>query len=61
MEDKLKKTTRQTTQNLAETETNSRIIAAINSLKYGSVEVIVHDGKVVEIDRKERIRVDPTK
>lgn len=45
---------------LSETIT-STLLNAILTLKYGSVEVIVHDGKVVEIDRKERIRVDPTK
>ncbi|MCC6699000.1 MAG: YezD family protein [Candidatus Hydrogenedentes bacterium] len=37
--------------------TAQRILEAIHSLKYGSVEVTVHDGRVVQIDRKERIRV----
>jgi hypothetical protein len=37
--------------------TTKHILEAIHSLKYGSVEVIVHDGRVVQIDRKERIRV----
>ena len=37
--------------------TAQRILEAIHSLTYGSVEVTVHDGRVVQIDRKERIRV----
>lgn len=36
----------------------ARILAAIASLRYGSVEVVVHDGRVVQIDRRERTRVD---
>jgi len=39
-------------------ETASRILGAIQSLRYGAVEVTVHDARVVQIDRKERIRVD---
>lgn len=35
-----------------------RILDAIGSLRYGTVEVVVHDGQVVQIDRKERIRVE---
>ena len=39
-----------------------RILEAIGSLRYGTVEVVVHDGHVVQIDRKERIRVErPTR
>lgn len=39
-------------------ETAARILSAIRSLRYGAVEVTVHDARVVQIDRKERIRVD---
>lgn len=39
-------------------ETAARILAAIRSLRYGAVEVTVHDARVVQIDRKERIRVE---
>lgn len=35
-----------------------RILDAIKDLRYGSVEVVVHDGKVVQIERKEKIRID---
>ncbi len=37
---------------------DQQIIDAIKSIKYGSVEIIVHDGKVVQIERKEKIRFD---
>lgn len=40
------------------TELARRILDAIASLRYGTVEVVVHDGQVVQIDRKERIRVE---
>lgn len=34
------------------------ILAAIKSLCYGSVEIIVQDSKVVQIERREKIRFD---
>ncbi len=37
--------------------TSEAILAAIGSLRYGSVEVTVHDGRVVMIDKRERIRL----
>lgn len=35
-----------------------RILGAIASIEYGSVEVMVHDGRVVQIERREKIRVE---
>ena len=33
---------------------------AIRELRYGSVEVVVHDGRVVQIETRERVRfADP--
>ena len=29
---------------------------AIESLAYGSVEIVIHDSKVVQIERKEKVR-----
>lgn len=37
--------------------TGEAILAAIGTLRYGSVEVTVHDGRVVMIDKRERIRL----
>lgn len=32
------------------------IFKAIQSLRYGSVEVVVHDSEIVQIERKEKVR-----
>ena len=33
---------------------------AVSSLRYGSVEVLVHDGRVVQVETRERVRfADP--
>ena len=32
------------------------ILRAIEGLAYGSVEIVVHDSKVVQIERKEKVR-----
>jgi len=34
------------------------ILRAVRSLRYGSVEIIIHDSKVVQIERKEKIRLE---
>lgn len=31
---------------------------AIAEVKYGSVEIVIHDSKVVQIERREKIRFD---
>lgn len=35
-----------------------RVLDAIRNLRYGSVEVVVHDGKVVQIERREKLRFE---
>jgi hypothetical protein len=49
-------------QNNLERDRNSeierQILRAVKSVRYGSVEIIIHDSKVVQIDRKEKIRLD---
>lgn len=47
-----------------EQEIEQAILTAVKSLRYGSVEIIVQDSKVVQIERKEKIRFhkeEPTK
>jgi len=39
-------------------EIANRILLAIKDLRFGSVEVVIHDSKVVQIERKEKIRID---
>ena len=34
---------------------------AIRSLRFGSVVVVVHEGKVTQIEKREKIRPDETK
>ena len=33
-----------------------KVIAALRKIRYGALEVIVHNGKVVQIERKEKTR-----
>ena len=33
---------------------------ALRGLRYGSVQLVVHDGRVVRIDRVERIQLTPS-
>lgn len=35
-----------------------KILLAIKHLRFGSVEIVIHDSKVVQIERKEKIRID---
>jgi hypothetical protein len=36
------------------------IATALKGLRYGSVEIVVHDAKVVQIERKEKFRPEET-
>lgn len=35
-----------------------RILSSVRGLEYGNVQIIVHDGKIVQIERTERKRFD---
>ena len=35
------------------------LLRALRGLRFGSVEIVVHDGRVVQIERRERVRFDP--
>lgn len=35
-----------------------KIVQAANGLRFGSIEIVVHNGKVVQIERKEKLRFD---
>jgi hypothetical protein len=35
-----------------------QIVRAINGIHFGSVKIIIHDSKVVQIERKEKIRLE---
>jgi hypothetical protein len=34
------------------------VLRALRGLRFGSVEIVVHDGRVVQIERRERVRFD---
>jgi hypothetical protein len=35
------------------------ILDAVRSIKYGSVEIVIHDSRVVQVTRTEKIRLEP--
>ena len=41
-----------------EQEVEEAILSALKGLRFGSVEIIVHDSRVVQIERKEKMRID---
>ena len=40
-----------------EAQLHRQILQALSGLRFGSVEVIVHEGKVTQIERKEKLRL----
>ena len=39
-------------------ELGPTVLRALRGLRFGSVEIVVHDGRVVQIERRERVRLD---
>ncbi|MCM3271343.1 YezD family protein [Paenibacillus elgii] len=35
-----------------------RILQSVNGLEYGTVQIVVHDGRIVQIERTERKRFE---
>jgi hypothetical protein len=50
-----------TTQNQRSAEIAGQITQMLNGIKFGSIEIIIHDNKVVQIERKEKVRFDANK
>lgn len=40
------------------TDAVEKVLLSLRGIRYGSVEVIIHDSKVVQIERKEKLRLD---
>ena len=38
-----------------------QIAAILQDIRFGSVEVVVHDGRIVQIDKRERFRINEQK
>lgn len=45
------------TKAIADNSSLKQIAAMIKEIKYGSVTVIVQDGKIIQIDKTEKIRI----
>ena len=35
-----------------------KIFRALQEIRYGSLEIIIHDSRIVQIERREKIRID---
>jgi hypothetical protein len=33
---------------------------ALRTIRYGTVELVIHDGRVVQLERREKVRFEPT-
>ena len=40
------------------TDIAQEILRAVSNIEYGSVEIVIHEGKVVQIECREKIRVN---
>ena len=40
------------------TSITQEILRAVASIEYGSVEIVIHDGRVVQIECREKIRLN---
>ncbi|MFM8342274.1 MAG: YezD family protein [Methylomonas sp.] len=38
-----------------------QIASLLQEIRYGSVEVVIHDGRIVQIDKRERFRINEQK
>jgi len=47
-----------TTSNARVDEIASHIASIIDGIQFGSVEIVIHDGKIVQIERREKLRLD---
>ena len=47
-----------TTETKADAALLRQIMAAIRGIRYGSVELVIHDARVVQVERREKFRPD---
>ncbi len=41
-------------------KTVAEILRAIENLRYGSIEITVHEGRITQIERREKVRLNQT-
>jgi hypothetical protein len=34
------------------------LVEALRSIRYGAIELVIHDGRVVQLERREKVRLD---
>ena len=39
-------------------DTERLVLEALRGLRYGSVEVVIHDGRPVQIEKREKVRLE---
>ena len=42
----------------SQAETIAEIAAAVAEIRFGSVEIVIHDGRIVQLIRTEKVRVE---
>ena len=42
----------------SEMEQIEKILNELKKIKFGSVEIVVHNGEIVQIEKKEKIRIE---
>ena len=40
------------------TEVERQILASLQQIRFGSLEIVIHDSRVVQIERSEKLRFD---
>ncbi|HSB96368.1 MAG TPA: YezD family protein [Spongiibacteraceae bacterium] len=38
-----------------------QIAEAAQSIRYGSIEIVIHEGRIVQIERREKVRIETGK
>jgi hypothetical protein len=46
------------TGNSAEQKMAAAIMDSVRQIRFGSVEIVIHDGRVVAIEKREKVRLD---
>jgi hypothetical protein len=36
------------------------VLEAVRGIRYGSVELVIHDARIVQIERREKVRLETT-
>jgi len=39
-------------------DARQKVLHALQGIRYGSVEIVIHDSRIVQIERKEKVRLD---